>query len=177
MVPAGRISLSMHTYIALKIKRALSEIDFIGRCSLQAGSPWFAPSEGDYWWYSSITGPWNSLSWRGPIRLSESSSWPPKDPTRSIVLSPSPVWGCVGRNLTPFPLLSHLPCPIRRGNQGQGATGSFRAQCPAASLLHGKVTMAVSRQVRACIRLHSERKQIAEKCTFRQFGLKHEKWN
>lgn len=41
----------------------------------------------------------------------------------------------------------------------------------------GKVTMAASRQIRGCIRLQSERKQIAEKCTSRQFGLKHEKWN
>lgn len=36
---------------------------------------------------------------------------------------------------------------------------------------HGQMKMAASRQVRRCIRLRAERKQIAEKCTSRQFGL------
>lgn len=33
LVPAGKISLSMHTDTALQIKGALSEMDFTGRCS------------------------------------------------------------------------------------------------------------------------------------------------
>lgn len=41
----------------------------------------------------------------------------------------------------------------------------------------GKVERAASRQVRRCIRLRSERKQIAEKVHFQAVWAKHEKWN
>lgn len=36
---------------------------------------------------------------------------------------------------------------------------------------HWEMVMAASGQVGRCVRLRSERKQIAEKCTSRQFGL------
>lgn len=183
-MPAGRTSLSTHTYTALKIKRALSEIDFTGRCSPGAGSLWFAPSEGDYWWYSSVTGSWNKLSWKEPIRLNNAAPGPtyPKDPTRSIaqacVASQSSVGMCWKKPQwisTPVPPpLSHQAWKSGPGSHRQ-LQSTVLSSIPAA--MEKWQWLWAGRSVDALGCTQRESRLQREKCTFRQFGLKHEKWN
>lgn len=103
------------------------------------------------------------------------------DVHQDMVFFSGPAWGCVGRHLPAFQCLCHLTCPIRNGNRGLLLPQScwqmllHSTQHPS---FHWGVQMAESRQgcegqdgVRQCIRLHSERKQIAEKHSSRQFGL------
>lgn len=151
-MPAGNVSLSMYPYTSVKIKQALNVIDLIQISSPQAGTPLFAVEtlrELMMILMMLINTLYYSLDQSGDV-LEETSlhfhAW-------AISLVPSGV------------KIRAFYCRKLQAVVASEHTAEWHP------FSHWEVERAASRQVSQCIRLHSESKQIAKKCTSRQFGL------